>query len=486
MALTQARQVARFLEGFGVSPLKTKIITTRGDKENQISLADMEGKDFFTRELDRALVEGDVDLVVHSYKDLGSERPAGIELGAITERFYAHDVLLCHQNTVSALKKGELTDFRIGTCSPRRVYNLKKYLGEFLPFGKNISVETPPLRGNITTRLRQLHEKKFEGVVLALAGLERLEGESEARELLNNLEYMVLPRREFVPAAAQGALAIEFRQDCPEDLRKAIRKLDHAATRKEVLREKNIFQSYGGGCQLAVGIHVHKKRDFFLLMKKGFHEGKSISVCQLEGERPSPKGKGMVVGRPRDEWINRIPCDFRIPAEKNFSLMVTSPGCLQALDKFPCCHQLFASGARTHKKMAEKGYWVNLCADSLGEDEVVHLLDSKILGYMRGISKTYVLTGEGSVSKIGTVISCYVRKTHAERDSSLRKKLEATDAFYWMSFPQFQVYREAFPFLAERQHACGLGKTWETFRQQGLAVIPFSGPEEFEKWWMKK
>ena len=486
LALAQTRQVAKLLEEAGIPSLDIKIITTRGDKENQTSLAEMDGKDFFTCELDEALLQGEVDLLVHSYKDLGSERPEGVEVGAVTERFYAHDILFCHQHTVDSLKRGELKDFRVGTCSPRRSYNLKKYLGEFLPFGEKLSVTTPPLRGNVTTRLQQLRENRFEGVVLALAGLERLAQEQEAKDLLENLEYMVLPRRMFVPAAAQGALAIEIRKDCPGPLRQAVEKLNHAVTREEVLQERNRFQDYGGGCQLAVGIHFHKKRDVFVVMEHGFHEGKEIFRCHLGGERPAPKGKGMIVGRPNDEWIERVPCDFRVPVNEDFNLMVTSPGCLEALEKFNSCRQLFSSGERTHKKMAERGYWVHLCADALGEDEIIHLLRSKILTYMSGENKTYVLTGEGSVSKIGSVIPCYQRKTRTSCYSSLRDKLEAMDAFYWMSFPQYKVYQEAFPFLSDRQHGCGLGKTWEAFEQQGIEVIPFSGPEEFEKWWMKK
>ena len=464
-----------------------KTIVTRGDVENRTPFSEMEGKDFFTKELDQELLGGGIDLVVHSYKDLGSERPEEIELGAVTRRLYAHDVLLCSKSTVDSLKEGMLTELRIGTGSPRRGYNLKKFLGEFLPYGRKAQISILPLRGNVTTRLRRLKNGDFEGIVLALAGLERLARESEAISLLDGLDYMVLPKSVFVPAAAQGALAIEMRRDCPSGLRQAVKKLDHVTTREEVTREKSIFQSYSGGCQLAVGIHVQKKKDFFLVMERGFHSGNSISHRQLVGVRPPPQGRGMVVGRPCDDLIEKVSCavSTRQLKNKDSALMVTSSHCLNALDQLPSFHQLFSSGVQTHKRMAERGYWVHLCADSLGESEILHLSQSEILKCMGKSERTYVLTGRGSLSSIGSVLPCYDRVSSLSKVPELRKKLEMVDSFYWTSFPQYKTYRDHFPFIANRQHACGLGKTWNAFLQEGVDVIPFAGFEEFEDWWRK-
>ena len=483
--MTQSRQVLEQLEQAGVFPLRMKSITTRGDMESETPLAEMEGKDFFTKELDRALVAGEVDLVVHSYKDLGSERPEGIELGAITERLYAHDILLCTKSTIATMKKGQMMKFRVGTCSPRRAYNLENFLADFLPYGKNIQVLSSPLRGNVTTRLEQLKKKNFDGIVLALAGLERLAEESEAVSLLDGLDYMVLPKSVFVPAAAQGALAIEIRDDCPNELRRAVEKLNHNITREEVSREKSIFQSYGGGCQLAVGINVQKKRDFFLVAERGFYDGDTISRCRLLGVRPAPKGRGMVVGREHDELVRKIPLEVAAQNVKgdNAALMVTSSHCLDALEQLPAFRQFFSSGVKTHKRMAKRGYWVHLCSDSLGEDEVQRLSKSKVLKRMGNPEQNYVLTGQGSVSQIGTTLACYERVSNGSAKPSLMREIEGVEVFYWMSFPQYQAYREHFPFIVERQHACGLGKTWNAFLDNAIEVIPFAHPEEFENWW---
>ena len=485
--MTQTRQVASQLESTGISRLKIKTVVTRGDQENQAPLAEMDGKDFFSKELDQALLQNEVDLVVHSYKDLGNERPVGIELGAVTQRFYPHDILLCQKNTVDALRECKLEQFRMGTCSPRRTYNLEKYLGEFLPFGEKVKISVTPLRGNVTTRIKELRTGRLEGVVLALAGLERLAMESEAISLLEELDYMVLPRSVFAPAAAQGALAIEIRKDCPRELRQAVEKLNHGVTQEEVSREKGIFQSYGGGCQLGVGIHVQKKKDFFLLVEKGFHLGEAINSCRLVGFRPPPRGKGIVMKYSHDELIELVPC--KIPSknffEKKFDLAVTSSYCLSALKQLPSCQKLIASGVRTHRDMAQKGYWVNLCGDSLGESEVLHLLESKALEIMKKSEKTYVLTGKGSISQVGPTIPCYERTTKNFESASLAKKLEGFDFFYWMSFPQYQMYLKHFPFIAHGQHACGLGKTWKSFIENEIDIIPFSGPEEFNKWWQQ-
>ena len=484
LALTQSRQILDQLERSLSLPLTIKTIVTRGDMEDRTPLEKMGGKDFFTKELDRSLLLGDVDLVVHSCKDLGSDRPEGIELGAIACRTYAHDILLCAKSTVMDLRKGVLTNFRVGTCSPRRSYYLENFLKNFLPHGKRIGVFASPLRGNVTTRIRQLVRGPFEGIVLALAGLERLAAESEMMSLWKKLDYMVLPRSVFVPAPAQGALAVEIRSDCPGDLRRSVEKLNHTTTREEVFREKSIFQSYGGGCQLAVGIHVQKKKKFFLVMEKGFHLEEGVSRFRLVGERPSPKGRGIVVGRPCDEFIRKTPCKISKfkPENENYAFMVTSSHCLNALEKLPTSGWLFSSGVRTHKRMAEKGYWVHLCADSLGEEEIRHLLESKALKGMGKPGKTYVLTGEGSISSIGSVLPCYQRKIDLDKKFLLREKLESVESFFWASFPQYQAYRDHFPFITDRQHACGLGKTWDSFLKEGIKVIPFANPEEFDKW----
>ena len=155
LALTQCLQMKNIMEEKGLGEFKLKIISTQGDENTQAPLWQLEGKDFFTKELDAALLQGEVDLVVHSYKDLGSERPEGIKLATITERKYAHDILFIKNETIEKLKNKELKKFVVGTSSPRRMTNISRFLPDYLPFGSElgIEVECSPLRGNVKETL---------------------------------------------------------------------------------------------------------------------------------------------------------------------------------------------------------------------------------------------------------------------------------------------------------------------------------------------
>ena len=174
LALTQCNQIKKVLEEKTGDDFELKIIKTEGDLNTEKPLWQMDGKDFFTKELDHALLAGEIDLVVHSYKDLGSERPEGIKLGAITERTYPHDILLMNKNVVEKLKSGTFSEeLIIGTSSPRRIYNVENFLCEYLP-GNVTEVKTKQLRGNVNTRVSKLVAGDYHGIVLALPGLERL------------------------------------------------------------------------------------------------------------------------------------------------------------------------------------------------------------------------------------------------------------------------------------------------------------------------
>ena len=217
-------------------------IKTQGDQVTDKPLWQLEGKDFFTKELDEALLKHEVDFVIHSYKDLGSERPNHIKLGAITQRKYPHDILLIKKETIKALQTNSMK-LKIGTSSPRRITNITKYLSDFLP-GTNHEISCETLRGNVNSRIKKLKDGQYHAITLALAGLERLShGEKsrvELQGLLEGLNYFILPQSVFPSAASQGALGIEMRADRNDGgkLAAILAKLNHAATVEEVTRER--------------------------------------------------------------------------------------------------------------------------------------------------------------------------------------------------------------------------------------------------------
>ena len=495
MALTQAQLVATQLHRFGSPALKIETIATIGDQQADIPLWQLEGQNFFTRELDTALLKKKVHLVVHSYKDLGINRPKGIKQAAVTKRTYPHDVLLIKKSKVLQLREQKCSHFCVGTSSLRRIYHIENSLQNFFPSGDKVTITTAPLRGNITTRIEKLQKDEYQGIVLALAGLERLASSPESIDqlafLLKGLDYMVLPISSFPSAAAQGALNIETSEDGPLDLFRYSEKLNHEDTLEEVARERKILKDYGGGCHLAIGISVKKIGSFFLDTKKGEIEGEHIDIRTLKGKRPPCAGP-LFVGLPSsksfpnkkdvlwDELIEKNPFNVSMK-EKLDVLSVTSSYCLDAVAKVPA-NVLIAAGPATHRRLAKEGYWVHLNMDGLGEQEANLLLESKALKIMQSVSSHGILTGEYSTTSTSAkIIPCYKREICLPEES-FKKRIDKTQTFYWTSFFQYQIYLEHFPSIKDKQHACGLGKTFEAFQKSNLPVIPFADIKEFFCW----
>lgn len=168
LAVTQSTLVKNQLEKISGKKFELVLIKTQGDQITDRPLWQLEGKDFFTKELDEALLKGEVDLVIHSYKDLGSERPDGIKLAAVTERRFAHDILLIRKDVIRDLAnwKGE---FVVGTSSPRRIVNLTRSLAPFIPYSTqtNLNIRCETLRGNVNTRIGKLKNKQYHAITLA-------------------------------------------------------------------------------------------------------------------------------------------------------------------------------------------------------------------------------------------------------------------------------------------------------------------------------
>lgn len=247
-ALAQARSVARRLEGLGAR-VELVRIETRGDPDVTNRFADLGSFGIFARELQRALLEGRVDLAVHSHKDLPTQNPAGLVVAAVPERVDPRDVLLV-RGAALAPERGSLplaSGARVGTASARRT----ALLGHLRP-----DLEPVHPRGNVPTRLAKLAAGEAEAILLAAAGLERLgiaaeRGEFEALDLAGIVVRPLDPRI-FVPAPAQGALAIEARADDKEILA-LLAELDDPAAARCLAAERGVLAALEGGCPLALG-----------------------------------------------------------------------------------------------------------------------------------------------------------------------------------------------------------------------------------------
>jgi len=227
LALWQAHWVESQLQGAGIE-CRIEIIKTTGDKITDVPLAKVGTKGLFTKEIEEALLDGRAQLAVHSLKDLPTELPPGLVLGAVPEREDPRDAII--GKTLAELAHGA----KVGTSSLRRSAQLKTLRPDLI-------VES--IRGNLDTRLRKLDEGQYDAILLAAAGLKRLGWAARISEILSP-EVMC-------PAVGQGALAIETREGFGLP---AV--LDHADTHTAVLAERGLLGALGGGCQVPIGAHA--------------------------------------------------------------------------------------------------------------------------------------------------------------------------------------------------------------------------------------
>lgn len=486
LALTQCNQVKDQLEQLTGDTFELIEIKTQGDLITNAPLWQLDGKDFFSKELDEALLSGRVDLVVHSYKDLGSVRPEGIVLAAITKRTYAHDILLINKETYSDLKTK--TEFIVGTSSPRRMVNIENYLAPYLPHGSHLKVSTKVLRGNVNTRIQKLRDGEYDAIVLALPGIERLaltdSSRVELKRLLDGMNFMILPQSIFPSSASQGALGIECARNRTDnnELFAKLQKMQDDITVSEVERERIAFNEYGGGCHLAVGVNVKKMNHFFVHTHRGVLDKKDVFVSTLEGrDLPSFFVKPKVFsGLPKDDLlVKKVPLDVNLSGFQH--LYVTTKHCMDKISETP--KSLWAAGTKTMRDLAAKGFWVNACSDSFGEEEISSLRSSKAVALMVDTTGPLsVLSNDQATSNLGEVIPCYTRVISDQKDKNFEDRINTTDVFYWTSFFQYQTYIEKFPLIKNRVHVCGLGKTYKHFSQNNITVFPMASMAEFSKW----
>ena len=266
LALWQAHHIAGQLNALG-HETRIEIIKTSGDKIQDVPLSQVGGKALFTKEIEEALLADEIDLAVHSMKDVPTELPPGLTIAAIPEREDPHDALIgC---TVDQLVDG----LRLGTSSLRRSSQL-------LALNPRLSVEM--LRGNVDTRLRKLDESQYDAIVLAAAGLRRLGWQDRIRELI--------PVEVMCPAVGQGALAIETRDDGGA-AQQVARQLNHPSTSIAVTAERAMLAVLGGGCQVPIGGFAYVEKGIIHMRAiVASPDGRKVVRAELSGVDPVRTG----------------------------------------------------------------------------------------------------------------------------------------------------------------------------------------------------
>ena len=283
LALYQANTVSRLIAEAGGPPCELVIIKTSGDKLQERPLSEVGGKRLFVKEIEDALLRGEVDLAVHSSKDMPAQLPEGLEIAGVLAREDPRDaVVLPNSKTLHAGSLDQLVTAlgqspSIGTASVRRVALLTRIFP---------NAKFAPMRGNLDTRLRKLDEGAHDALVLAAAGLRRLGFESRIS--------FTLPLSACVPAPGQGIIAIEIRTG-DETVKKAVEAITDRVAAEALEAERGVVDALGGGCQTPIGALATPLRDdqFELVAAVIALDGSRMMRTVVHGHRHEARALGV-------------------------------------------------------------------------------------------------------------------------------------------------------------------------------------------------
>ncbi|HSH24392.1 MAG TPA: hydroxymethylbilane synthase [Massilibacterium sp.] len=277
LALTQTKWVIEQLKSFGLPyEFEIKEIVTKGDKILDVTLSKVGGKGLFVKEIEQAMLDKEIDMAVHSMKDMPAVLPDGLTIGCVPKRVDFRDVLISKNHVpFDQLRKGAI----IGTSSLRRSAQL---------LAKRPDLTIEPIRGNIDTRLKKLEEENFDAIILAAAGLERMGWSKETVTEFLEPELCL-------PAVGQGALSIECRAE-DEDLLRLLNRFNDEETYDTVMAERAFLDEIEGGCQVPIAGHaVVCDGEIELIGLVATPDGKTVLKEAVKGK--NPKEIGMTVAK---------------------------------------------------------------------------------------------------------------------------------------------------------------------------------------------
>jgi len=272
LALAQTKEIVDSLKK--IAPhVRCEVVSikTQGDKMHDTGTVRVEGKSLFTKEIEDSLIQGEVDLAVHSMKDLTTDIPQGLLIAAVPERVNPRDVLISRSRKFQQLEGGA----RIGTSSVRRKAQL---------LAARSDLEIVEMHGNIDTRLRKLEKGDCDALVLAAAGLIRLGLDGRVTEFLSP--------NVMLPAVGQGALAVQSREDDAE-IRTLLSKLDHGSTHSAIEAERGFARRLGANCQTPIAAYARLESGKLIIDGMvAAASGKLVLRGRLVSDSPTPEKAG--------------------------------------------------------------------------------------------------------------------------------------------------------------------------------------------------
>jgi hydroxymethylbilane synthase len=442
-----------------------------GDRNQNDPLWQMPEKGVFTQDFREGLLGGDFDLVVHSWKDLAIEDDPDTEIAATLPRADARDLLLVPGSRWPEVERtGAMS---ILTSSPRRSYNLHSFLHTAMPAPLR-ELNFIDVRGNVPTRVKKLFQLDADGLIVAKAAVDRLleaqqvefaATQAELRSAQLQCRWMVLPLSANPSAPAQGALAIEITRQ-RADLRELLAPISCVDTFTSVAREREILRGYGGGCHQKIGVSVLRRPFGEITFLRGVtDDGHTLDSSLLASSKPRPpkisKERMWPLAGSDSDWFTReaIP----VKSKKPTALWVAKGDALPNDWTVEPGQSVWASGIQTWKQLAQRGVWVNGCAESLGEQESPQI--ETLAG--SGVPWQKLTHADGYADGMPTVA------TYRLVPKNGHLNLEGKTHFFWKSGSSFEYALSRNPWLKQMTHFCGPGNTQRILERNGIEPFVF-------------
>lgn len=279
LALWQAKFIKKELERKNKNlSVEIKIINTKGDKILDVALSKIGDKGLFTKELENELLNGSIDIAVHSLKDLQTEIPGGLILAAVTKRHPVEDILIARKKGTKIINLRENAIVATGSLRRR---------SQLLHLRPDIKIEE--LRGNVQTRIKKFLESKWDAIILARAGIERLK--------LNKHISSIISLEEILPAVGQGALGIEIQQD-NEFAKTVLKSIHDEKTYIEICAERALLKALEGGCQVPIGAYAQlKSNGLYLDAIVGAVDGSVTFRKKIRSTKSNPEKLGQKLAK---------------------------------------------------------------------------------------------------------------------------------------------------------------------------------------------
>ncbi len=528
LAWTQSHWVVKEIQKYHPEiQIQLQGIETQGDRIVDRPLHQMVGKEFFVTELDTALRNKQVDFTVHSLKDVSLERPPEFACAAIPQRENPRDIVFFSPHLLTRLRSGNL--IQIGTSSPRRKEMLTPFLRQALPQVGDFRLECVDIRGNITTRLKRIHEslnssQYLDGVVVALAGVIRLwrdpVAQVEFRKWIEKIRFMVFPLRECPTTPGQGALMVECRRE-DERVHTLLHCIHHLETAQSITQERHLLADWGGGCHHRLGATVMDAGPDLgsLFWIRGIKPDQTQvqevrwsapSILSLQHSQPviwnghewkmkfhpidpqfwqTQLESGLLNSAKHfgeEEWT-QLPVLF-IAHSRAFQSF-PSPIKAQALWKGVQAARIWTTGTASWFQLAKQGLWVEGCSEGFGFDWLQSLRAEPVLQLPQA-SEWIILTHQDAIQewRLKDIRAFATYVLSIDKAEQLQKALAAATVLFWSSGFQFQMLKDWIRpkglkgMKGQIRHACGPGKTAQKLKAEGMQPDIFPSVSEWKNW----